>query len=98
MACAGSHDPRCQQALRARCGLDLLERVEEPVRLGFCASGTRIRKKVTGRTKAEVRDKVRELHQQVESGLRPRAPVHRGRRAGGLAGAWRGRAVGRIGI
>ena len=42
------------------------------VSLGFSPSGTRIRKKVVGRTKTEVRDKLRELHQQVESGLRPR--------------------------
>jgi integrase len=42
------------------------------VSLGFSPSGTRIRRKVTGCTKAEVRDKLRELHQQVESGLRPR--------------------------
>src|ERR1700733_10339317 len=42
------------------------------VSLGFSPAGTRIRKKVTGRTKTEVRDKLRELHQQVESGLRPR--------------------------
>jgi hypothetical protein len=42
------------------------------VSLGFSPAGTRIRKKVTGRTKTEVRDKLRELHQQVDSGLRPR--------------------------
>ena len=42
------------------------------VSVGFSATGTRIRKKVTGRTKAKVRDKLRELHKQVESGLRPR--------------------------
>ena len=42
------------------------------VSLGFSPSGTRIRKKVTGRTKTEVRDKLKELHKQVESGLRPR--------------------------
>ena len=42
------------------------------VSVGFSATGTRIRKKVTGRTKAEVRDKLRELHKQVEGGLRPR--------------------------
>ena len=30
------------------------------------------RKKVSGRTKTEVRDELRELHQQVDSGLRPR--------------------------
>jgi hypothetical protein len=42
------------------------------VSLGFSPSGARIRKKVTGRTKTEVRDKLRELHRQVEGGLRPR--------------------------
>ncbi len=42
------------------------------VSLGFGPSGTRIRRKVTGRTKTEVRDKLRELHQEVESGLKPR--------------------------
>ena len=42
------------------------------VSLGFSPAGTRIRKKVTGRTKTEVRDKLRELHKQVEGGLRPR--------------------------
>jgi integrase len=42
------------------------------VSLGFSASGARLRKKVSGRTKTEVRDKLRELHQRVGSGLRPR--------------------------
>ena len=42
------------------------------VSLGFAPAGTRIRRKVTGRTKAEVRGKLRELHQDVERGLRPR--------------------------
>ena len=42
------------------------------VSLGFSPAGARIRKKVTGRTKTEVRDKLRELHKQVEGGLRPR--------------------------
>jgi integrase len=42
------------------------------VSLGHKPDGSRIRKKVTGRTKAEVRDKLRELHQQVGTGLRPR--------------------------
>jgi integrase len=40
--------------------------------LGFTASGTRVRKKVRGRTKTEVLDKLRELHKQVEGGLQPR--------------------------
>ncbi len=42
------------------------------VSLGFSPSGTRIRKKVTGRTKAEVRGKLRELHQEADNGLRTR--------------------------
>ena len=42
------------------------------VSLGFSPAGTRIRKKVTGRTKTEVRDRLRDLHKQVEGGLRPR--------------------------
>jgi integrase len=40
------------------------------VSLGFGPTGIRIRRKVTGRTKAEVRDKLRGLHQEVDSGLR----------------------------
>jgi len=42
------------------------------VSLGFTPASMRIRRKVTGRTKAEVRSKLRELHQEVDSGLRPR--------------------------
>jgi Phage integrase family len=42
------------------------------VSLGYSASGARVRKKVMGRTKTEVRDKLRELHSQAESGVRPR--------------------------
>ena len=45
------------------------------VSLGFSPAGTRIRKKVTGRTKTEVRDKLRDLHKQVEGGLRQRYTV-----------------------
>jgi integrase len=39
---------------------------------GFSPTGRRIRRKVTGQTKTEVRDKLRELHRQVDGGLRPR--------------------------
>jgi len=39
---------------------------------GSVPGGRRIRRKVTGRTEAEVRDKLRELHLQVDNGLRPR--------------------------
>jgi hypothetical protein len=42
------------------------------VDLGLSPAGTRIRKKVSGKTKVEVRDKLRELHKQVDVGLRPR--------------------------
>jgi hypothetical protein len=54
-------------------GLDLLGCIQEryvgAVSLGFSPSGARIRKKVTGRTKTEVRDKLRELHRQALAGL-----------------------------
>jgi integrase len=39
------------------------------ISLGFSPSGSRIRRKVTGRTKAGVRDKLRQLRQEVDSGL-----------------------------
>jgi integrase len=42
------------------------------VDLGFNPAGTRIRKKVSGKTKVEVRDKLKELHKELEVGLRPR--------------------------
>jgi integrase len=42
------------------------------VSLGYSPSGTRVRKKVMGRTKAEVRARLKDLHTQVESGVRPR--------------------------
>jgi hypothetical protein len=35
-------------------------------------SGTRVRKRVMARTKTEVREKLKELHQQAENGVRPR--------------------------
>jgi hypothetical protein len=51
---------------------DAKNRYVGAVSLGYSPSGTRIRKKVMGRTKTEVRDKLKELHAQVESGVRPR--------------------------
>jgi integrase len=51
---------------------DSKDRYVGVVSLGYSPSGTRVRKKVMGRTKAEVREKLKELHQQVENGLRPR--------------------------
>ena len=42
------------------------------ISLGWRPDGSRIRRKVTGRTKTEVREKLKELHQQAENGVRPR--------------------------
>jgi integrase len=42
------------------------------VSLGLNSAGTRVRRKVRGRTKAEVRDKLRELHREADLGIRPR--------------------------
>jgi hypothetical protein len=42
------------------------------VDLGFSPAGARIRKKVSGKTEVEVRDKLRELHKETDAGLRPR--------------------------
>jgi integrase len=40
--------------------------------LGLSPAGTRIRKKVRGKTKTEIRDKLRELHKEIDAGLKPR--------------------------
>jgi hypothetical protein len=40
------------------------------VSLGYGPDGKRIRRKVRGQTKTEVRDKLRDLHTDIESGLR----------------------------
>ena len=40
------------------------------VPLGFSADGKRIRKKVSGKTNAEVRDKLKELHSELDAGVR----------------------------
>jgi integrase len=42
------------------------------VSLGYSPSGTRIRKRVMARTKTELREKLKELHQQAVNGVRPR--------------------------
>ena len=41
------------------------------VSLGYDEHGNRVRKKVSGRTRAEVIEKLRRLHQQVDSGVVP---------------------------
>jgi len=40
------------------------------VSLGFNADGKRIRKKVSGKTRTEVKDKLKELHSELDSGVR----------------------------
>ena len=40
------------------------------VSLGFTPGGKRIRRKVSGKTKQEVRDKLKALHQELEAGIR----------------------------
>jgi integrase len=39
------------------------------VSLGYDANGQRVRKKVSGRTRAEAVEKIRRLRQQVDSGI-----------------------------
>jgi integrase len=43
------------------------------VSLGYAADGRRVRRKVAGRTKQEVRDKLRALHQELDAGVRSSA-------------------------
>jgi hypothetical protein len=52
------------------------------VSLGHGPNGRRIRRKVTGKTKQEVRDKLKALHAEFDSGLRTSAgyTVRAGRR------------------
>src|SRR5260221_6160416 len=40
------------------------------VSLGYGPDGRRIRRKVRGQTKTEVRDKLRDLHSDIEAGIR----------------------------
>jgi integrase len=40
------------------------------VSLGFSADGKRIRKKVSGKTRTEVKDKLKSLHSELDAGLR----------------------------
>jgi integrase len=43
------------------------------ISLGFTPDGKRIRRKVSGRTKQEVRDKLRTLHRELDAGIRSSA-------------------------
>jgi hypothetical protein len=44
-------------------------RYVEAISVGFGPGGKRIRRKVTGRTKAEVRDKLKAAHNELDRGL-----------------------------
>ena len=61
------------------------------ISLGFDADGKRIRKKVSGKTKAKVKDKLKGLHSELDAGIRSTAAytVEKARRrlARGPAGA-----------
>ena len=63
------------------------------VSLGFGPDGQRIRRKVYGRTKQEVRDKLKALHAELDRGLRTsgRSPL---RQAVDEAARWVARPVG----
>jgi hypothetical protein len=50
------------------------------ISLGYDPKGKRIRKSVTGQTKAEVRDKLKELHHELEDGSAS-SPTYRVRQA-----------------
>jgi len=43
------------------------------VSLGFDSGGKRLRRKVSGKTKTEVKDKLRELHSDLDAGVRTSA-------------------------
>jgi hypothetical protein len=43
------------------------------VSLGFDAGGKRVRRKVSGKTKAEVKDKLKALHSELDAGVRSAA-------------------------
>src|SRR5579864_2234779 len=64
------HDAPCQDADRHR---HCAGRWRGVVSLGFDADGKRIRRKVSGKTKAEVRDKLKALHSELDAGVRSAA-------------------------
>jgi len=61
------------------------------VSVGFGPDGKRLRRKVSGKTKQEVRDKLRALHAELDVGLQSSAGLHSPGRGGAAA---RGRAGG----
>jgi len=71
------HDGPCRDSDRHR---HCQGRWRGVVSLGFAADGRRIRRKVSGKTKAVVQDRLRALHSELESGLRA-SPAYTVRRA-----------------
>ena len=55
------------------------------VSLGLGPDGKRIRRKVRGKTKQEVRDKLRALHQELSAGVQVIGPLLAAAGGGGLA-------------
>jgi integrase len=71
------HDGQCRDSDRHR---HCQGRWRGVVSLGFAADGRRIRRKVSGKTKAVVQDRLKALHSQLDSGLRT-SPTYTVRRA-----------------
>ena len=71
------HDGPCRDSDRHR---HCEGRWRGVVSLGFAADGRRIRRKVSGKTKAVVQDRLKALHSELESGLRA-SPDYTVRRA-----------------
>jgi hypothetical protein len=46
------------------------------VSLGFAADGKRVRRKVSGTTRTEVKDKLKELHSELDSGSPDNPRLH----------------------
>jgi hypothetical protein len=71
------HDPVCSASARAREDAVYFDAAKDPlvgaVSLGFGPDGKRTRRKVTARTKQEVRDKLKALHAELDRGLRTSA-------------------------
>ena len=68
------------------------------VSLGYAADGKRIRKKVSGQTRTEVKDKLKALHSELDAGVRTAAGYtvrHAGDRLAGRGPAGPGRQDGR---
>jgi hypothetical protein len=63
-----SQPPRSRRGRHLlRCGED---RYVGPVSLGYGPDGKRVRRKVFGKTKQEVRDRLKGLHQELNAGVR----------------------------